>query len=83
MEKLFRALNQAADFIKAQPAAARAIMAQWTKVPLSDLQAGKYLIRYDLAFDQGLLLAMEDQARWMIGNQLTDRKQVPNYLDYL
>ena len=42
LEKLFRALNQAADFIKAQPAAARAIMAQWTKVPLTDLQAGKY-----------------------------------------
>ena len=35
------------------------------------------------ALDQGLLLAMEDQARWMISNKLTDRTQVPNYLNYI
>jgi NitT/TauT family transport system substrate-binding protein len=26
---------------------------------------------------------MEDEARWMIQNRLTDKTQVPNYLDYL
>jgi NitT/TauT family transport system substrate-binding protein len=83
LEKLFRALNQAADFIRQQPAAAGAIMSQWTKEPLSDLQTGKYPIRHELALDQGLLLAMEDQARWMINNKLTNRTQVPNYLNYI
>jgi NitT/TauT family transport system substrate-binding protein len=83
LEKLFRALSQAAEFAREQPAAARAIIAQWTKVPLADLQAGKYPKKYELFLDQALLLAMEDQARWMIGNKLTDQTGVPNYLHYI
>ena len=58
-------------------------MAHWTKEPVADLQAGKYPMRYELTLDQGLLLAMEDQARWMMGNKLTYQTKVPNYLDYI
>jgi NitT/TauT family transport system substrate-binding protein len=83
LEKLSRALSQAAKFAQAQPAAAGAIIAQWTKVPPADLQAGKYPKRYELFLDQALLLAMEDQARWMIKNKLTDQTRVPNYLNYI
>jgi len=83
LEKLLRALAQAADFRKRQPEAGRAIIARWAKIPLADLQAGKYPIKYDLFLDQLLLLAMEDQARWMIKNKLTDQTRIPNYLDYL
>jgi NitT/TauT family transport system substrate-binding protein len=83
VEKLLAALNQAADFIRQQPATARAIMAHWMKEPVADLQAGKYPMRYELILDQGLLLAMEDQARWMMGNKLTYQTKVPNYLDYI
>jgi NitT/TauT family transport system substrate-binding protein len=83
LEKLLRALFQAAKFAQEQPEAAMAIIAQWTKVPLADLQAGKYPKRYKLFLDQGLLLAMEDQARWMIRNHLTGQTRVPNYLGYM
>ncbi len=38
---------------------------------------------YTVRLPQALLLAMEDQARWRIENKLTDRSQVPNYLDYI
>jgi NitT/TauT family transport system substrate-binding protein len=83
LEKLFRSLSQAAKFAQEQPAAARAIIAQWTKVPLADLQAGKYPKKYELFLDQALLLAMEDEARWMIQSRLTDQTRVPNYLHYI
>jgi NitT/TauT family transport system substrate-binding protein len=83
LEKLFRALSQAAKFAQEQPAAARAIIAQWTKVPLADLQAGKYPKKYELFLDQALLLAMEDEARWIIKSRLTDQTRVPNYLNYI
>ncbi len=33
--------------------------------------------------DQSLILAMEDEARWMIKNNLTAEKQVPNFLNYI
>ncbi|MFA5112106.1 MAG: ABC transporter substrate-binding protein [Desulfobaccales bacterium] len=80
LEKLMRALAQAAEFAREQPAEARAIVSQWLKVPVSDLQAPK---KYDLFLEQVLLLAMEDQARWMIENKLTDQTRVPNYLEYI
>ena len=82
LEKLFRALAQAAKFIEAQPAAAKAIIAQWTQIPLAEMQTGKYPIRYELVLDQGLLLAMEDQARWLMQNKLTEPTRLPDFLDY-
>jgi NitT/TauT family transport system substrate-binding protein len=38
---------------------------------------------YSLTLDQSLISAMEDEARWMIENNLTAEKQVPNFLDYI
>jgi hypothetical protein len=43
----------------------------WSKTDLS------------LTLDQSLVLAMEDEARWMIENNLTADKQVPNFLDFI
>jgi NitT/TauT family transport system substrate-binding protein len=83
LEKLLRTLTQAANFAKNKPEEVRKIIARWTKVPLADLQADGFPIAHKLFLDQGLLLAMEDQARWMIRNKLTDKTGLPNYLDYI
>jgi len=39
--------------------------------------------QFSLSLDQSLILAMEDEARWMISNSLTTEKTVPNFLDYI
>lgn len=39
--------------------------------------------QFSLSLDQSLILAMEDEARWMIKNNLTNEKNVPNFLDYI
>lgn len=39
--------------------------------------------QFSLRLDQSLILAMEDQARWMIENELTGETNVPNFLDYI
>ena len=33
--------------------------------------------------EQAMLIAFEDQARWKIKNKLTDKTEVPNYLDHI
>ncbi|MBI4334386.1 MAG: NrtA/SsuA/CpmA family ABC transporter substrate-binding protein [Chloroflexi bacterium] len=38
---------------------------------------------YSLALDQSMVLAMEDEARWMIKNGLTPERQVPDFLNYI
>ncbi len=81
MEQMLRALGQAAEFQKQKPGEAREIIARWSKVPTSQLS--RYIVRYEVFLDSGLLLAMEDQAAWMIRNGLTDKKQIPDFLGYL
>ncbi len=40
-------------------------------------------IRYKLSLEKGMLIAMEDEARWHIKNRYTDVKEAPNYLDQI
>jgi NitT/TauT family transport system substrate-binding protein len=37
---------------------------------------------FSLSLDQSLVTAMEDEGRWMIGNNLTTRKMIPDYRNY-
>ncbi len=39
--------------------------------------------RFSLRLEQSLILAMEDQARWMIENKLTAENKIPNFLEYI
>jgi NitT/TauT family transport system substrate-binding protein len=39
--------------------------------------------QFSLSLDQSLILAMEDEARWMIRNKLTNEKQIPDFLNYI
>jgi ABC-type nitrate/sulfonate/bicarbonate transport system substrate-binding protein len=38
---------------------------------------------FSLSLDQSLILAMEDEGRWMIANNLTDEKTIPDFSDYI
>jgi NitT/TauT family transport system substrate-binding protein len=36
-----------------------------------------------VVLEQAMLMALEDQARWRIKNKLTEKTDVPNYLDHI
>jgi len=38
---------------------------------------------FQLMLDQTVLITLEDEARWAIREELTDKKEVPNYLDFI
>jgi ABC-type nitrate/sulfonate/bicarbonate transport system substrate-binding protein len=81
VEKLLRALERAAKFVKEQPTEAKEIICRRANFPLEDWD--RYPLRYDVFLDQGLLLHMEDEAAWMIHNRITNLKEIPNFMDYL
>ena len=81
LEKLLRALLKAEDFIKKNPGGAQAIVAERLKLKMPYLQYAWAKRTYALSLDQTLLLLMEDEARWMIQNKLTDKTAAPNYLN--
>jgi NitT/TauT family transport system substrate-binding protein len=38
---------------------------------------------FSISLDQSLIVTMEDEARWMIKNNLTSEKQIPDFLGYI
>jgi NitT/TauT family transport system substrate-binding protein len=39
--------------------------------------------QFALSLEQSLITAMEDEARWMINNNLTGEKQIPDFVNYI
>ena len=83
VERLIRSLDQAEKYMKSHKEESIAQVAAHVKLDPTILKSIWPKYSYKLFLDQSLLFAMEDQARWMIANKLTDRTQVPNYLNYI
>ena len=83
VKRVLIALLHAEDFARNNPKQSVAIAASALGSHESDIAALWPNIVLRLSLDQALLVSLEDQARWMISSNLTERKTVPNYLDYI
>lgn len=83
IKKVLRALIQGARFCSEAPDAVRERVAAVTKSDPAKLKLSWPAYRFNVALDQGLILALEDEARWAIRNKLTGTADMPNYLDYI
>jgi len=83
MKKVLRALIRGARFCAEAPDAAREIAARAMKLDPTKLKELWPSYRFNVVLDQGLVLALEDQTRWALKNKLTDRKDMPNYLNHV
>ena len=83
MKKFLRALIRGAKFCTEAPDAAREITAKAMKTNVAKLKEFWPSYRFNVVLDQSLILALEDEARWAIKNKLTDRTDMPNYLNHV
>ncbi len=83
MTRFLESLSQAEDFVINHPAQAKAIVKN--QMSLSDAYADKVWSQnqFSLSLDQSLLVAMQDEAQWLINNNLTNALFVPNFVDYV
>ena len=79
--RVVRALVQAEHFLAQHPAQARAIVQRWLGYDDACINAIWPDSQFSVSLDQSLIVAMEDEARWMIANGLTGEKDIPDYLD--
>jgi NitT/TauT family transport system substrate-binding protein len=83
VNRLLRSLAQAENYLKAHPDDAKAIVQK--RLRYNDA----YIItvwrehQVSLSLDQALIAAMEDEARWMIKNNLTKEKQIPDFMSHI
>lgn len=81
--RFLRVLAQAEEYMSAHPAEAQAIVQRRLNLDADYMDTVWQQNQFTLSLDQSLILAMEDEARWMITNNLTTERQVPDFLDYI
>lgn len=81
--RFLQAVQEADGWIQGHPADAQRIVEERVGMDGPELDAEWPRHQFSLSLDQSLILAMEDEGRWMIRNNLTDAKTVPDYRKYL
>ncbi len=81
--RFLQALHAAEDYNTAHPAQAKAIVQK--RLGYDDGYMGNIWMdhHWALSLDYSLVVAMTDEARWMIKNNLTTQKQAPDFVNFI
>jgi NitT/TauT family transport system substrate-binding protein len=83
INRLIKSLVQAESYVTSHQSEAKAIVRKRMNFDDAYLEMIWQRYQFSLSLDQSLVLAMEDEARWMIKNELTTEKNMPNFVDYI
>jgi len=83
VDRFLKAIVQAEEYAVRNPAQSRAIMQKWLNVDAAFAESAWARDQFYLSLDQSLIVAMEDQGRWMIKNNLTGEQQLPDFNAYV
>ena len=78
IKKLLRAVIQATHYIAQNSGEAGKIAADYIGKDAADFRD----YDYDVRMDRTLLVSLEEEARWAIAAGLTDKREIPNYLNF-
>ena len=81
--RLLNALSMAELFAMKHPDEGQDILRKRLNLKPSYAKTVCLRNQLSLSLDQSLIVAMEDEARWMIKSGLTAEKRVPNFLDFI
>jgi NitT/TauT family transport system substrate-binding protein len=83
VKRILKSLAQAENFITFHPDQAKTVIQKRLQYGDAYIALVWPLNQSSLSLDQSLITAMEDEARWMIQNNLTPEKTVPDFLRYI
>ena len=81
INRLLTSLVQAENYALSHPIESKAILQRRLNYTEEDMATIWPQHQYSVTLDQSLITAMEDEGRWMIDNNLTNERQLPNFLD--
>lgn len=83
VRRVLKSLAQAEEYVVQHPAESKAILQK--RYQYDDAYVARIWpdFQFALFLEQALLLALEDEARWMIKNNLTTEKTIPDFMDYI
>ena len=83
VERFLKSLAQSQDYIFNNPTGAQTIIQKQLNLTSSLMKEKWSSHQFSLSLDQTLVSTMENEARWMINNNLTNQTTVPNFLNYI
>jgi NitT/TauT family transport system substrate-binding protein len=81
--RLLKSLVQAENYLAGHPEEAKAMVKKRLQYEEAYINTIWGEHRFSVSLDQGLIVAMEDEARWMIRNGLTPEKNMPDFLAHI
>ncbi len=83
LKRFLKSLAEAEDYLVHHPEEAKAIVRKRLKYDDSYMARIWPQHRFSLSLDQTLIVAMKDEAQWMIKNNLTAEKAIPDFTHYI
>jgi ABC-type nitrate/sulfonate/bicarbonate transport system substrate-binding protein len=83
VKRFLKSLSESNQFISGHPDQAKTIVQKWLQYDSQYLESVWKGSKFSLSLNQALLLAMEDEARWMIENNLTPEREIPDFSGYI
>lgn len=83
INRFLKSLVQAEEYTAEHPAEAKAIIQKRLNYKDAYMETVWSEHQFSLSLEQSLILMMEDEARWMIKNNLTSEKKTPDFLKYI
>lgn len=83
VERFLRSLVQAEEYCIDKTAEAKATLQKRLNLHTAYIETVWSQNQFFLSLDQSLIVAMEDEARWMINNGLTTEKEVPDFSKFI
>jgi NitT/TauT family transport system substrate-binding protein len=83
INRFLKSIDQAEDYSINHQAETKAIVQKRTNHDDAYMATVWPKHRVSLSLDQSLVTAMEDEGRWMIKNNLTSAKKIPDFQDYI
>ncbi len=83
VKRVLNSFEQAEAYIAEHPTEAKAILQKRYRYDDGYIARVWPEHQFALSLDQSLVVALEDEARWMIDNKMTTEKQVPDFLNYI
>lgn len=83
LKRFLKAIEKGEEFIKENKEESINLVSQRLKLD-KELTAQIWSeFSFQLMLDQSILASLEDEARWAIKEGLTDKKEIPNYLNFI
>jgi NitT/TauT family transport system substrate-binding protein len=83
VKRFLKSLAEAEDYLVHHPEEAKAIVRKRLNYDDSYMARIWPQHRFSLSLDQTLIVAMKDEAQWMIKSNLTSEKTLPDFVNYL